>query len=109
MSIALVSETRPGLYWDRGLCDVVQISGLEFQDGEYQFDLLDQNHYWSRRIIHERTPDIPLISSVQTMGGRYGPGPGYWFPRERDGHEDLLGLLNDLTAEKYEVEHLSAA
>lgn len=41
---------------------------------------------------------MPLWSTVQVMGGRLGPGPGYWFPRP----DDLTRLLNDLTAAKYE-------
>lgn len=101
----IVDETHPELYWDEGVADVVMISGLEFQDGAYQFDLLDQNHYWSRRIVHEKTPGVPLWTTAQVFGGRYGPGAGYWFPRERDGAHDLETLLDDLTARKYQAEH----
>lgn len=96
---------NPEMYWDARLSDITMISGLEFQDHTYQFDLLDQNHTWSRRLIHEKKPDQPLWTTVQVFGGRYGPGAGYWFPRERDGHADLTRLLNDLTAAKYESEH----
>ncbi|MGH2375885.1 MAG: hypothetical protein ACRDIC_20740 [bacterium] len=96
---------RPDTIWEGGLGEIVQISALEFQDRQYQFVLLDQNHYWSRRIIHDKTPQIPLWTSVQVMGARYGPAAGYWFPRERDGQRDLLRLLNDLLATKYQTEH----
>ncbi len=99
---------RPETTWEKGLGELVQISALEFQDRQYQFVLLDQNHYWSRRIIHDKTPEVPLWTSVQVMGARYGPAPGYWFPRERDGRRDLLRLLNDLVAAKYQTEHALA-
>jgi hypothetical protein len=96
---------KPQLYWDRGLCDLVQISALEFQDGQFLEDQLDQNHYWSRKIIHQKTPEIPLWTSVQTMGREYGPSKGYWFPRERGGHQDLTALLNAVTDSRYEAIH----
>ncbi len=96
---------RPDATWEDGLGGIVQISALEFQDRQYQFVLLDQNHYWSRRIIHDKTPEMPLWSSVQVMGAGYGPAPGYWFPRERDGRHDLFRLLNDLVETKYQTEH----
>ncbi|MGH2403277.1 MAG: hypothetical protein ACRDGN_02325 [bacterium] len=96
---------QPEITWESGLGEIVQISALEFQDLQYQFVLLDQNHYWSRRIIHDKTPEIPLWTSVQVMGTRYGPAAGYWFPRERAGQRDLLRLLNDLVATKYQTEH----
>jgi len=92
---------RPETIWSASLGNMVQISALEFQDRQYQFVLLDQNHYWSRRIVHDRTPDIPLWTSVQVMGNGYGPAAGYWFP----GRLDLLRLLNDLTSAKYQIEH----
>lgn len=38
-------------------------------------------------------------------GSSYGPAPGPWFPRERGSDRDLLRLLNDITAPKYEAEH----
>lgn len=96
---------RPETTWERELGEIVQISALEFQDRQYQFVLLDQNHYWSRRVIHDKTPGIPLWTSVQVMGAKYGPAAGYWFPRERAGRRDLLRLLNDLVAAKYQTEH----
>lgn len=96
---------RPDATWEEGLGGIVQISALEFQDRQYQFVLLDQNHYWSRRIIHDKTPEMPLWSSVQVMGAGYGPAPGYWFPRERGGQHDLFRLLNDLVETKYQTEH----
>lgn len=95
----------PGLYWDRGMADIVQISTLELQSSVYQHELLHRNHYWSRSIIHEKTPGIPLWTSVQVFGARYGPNPGYWFPRERDGHHDLRRMLDDVTSEEYEAQH----
>ncbi len=91
--------------WESGICDIVQISALEFQDREYQFELLDHNHTESRRIIHEATPDTPLWTSAQAMGAGYGPSAGYWFPRQRDGHRDLTRLLNDVTDPKYQSIH----
>jgi hypothetical protein len=94
-------KDNPETQWDSGMADIVQISALEFQDNQYQFDLLDQNHYWSRKLIHDKTPQIPLWTSVQVMGGRLGPGAGYWFPTS----DFLMRLLNDVTAEKYEAVH----
>ncbi|MGQ0549296.1 MAG: hypothetical protein ACT4PY_06475 [Armatimonadota bacterium] len=96
---------RPDTTWEEGLGAIVQISALEFQDRQYQFVLLDQNHYWSRRVIHDKTPEILLWSSVQVMGAGYGPAPGYWFPRERGGQHDLFRLLSDLVETKYQNEH----
>ncbi|MCI0413604.1 hypothetical protein L0222_12495 [bacterium] len=96
---------NPNTYYDAGMCDIVAISALEFQDFEYQQDLLDENHFWSRKIIHDKTPNIPLWTSVQTMGRRYGPARGYWFPRERNGFHDLTTLLDDVTSPKYENKH----
>ena len=101
----IADARNPKVSWEPGICDIVQISALEFQDGEYQHDLLDRNHSESRRILHEKTPDIPLWTSVQTMGARYGPHAGYWFPRQRDGHRDLTRLLNDVTDPEYESIH----
>lgn len=101
----IADKQNPKVSWGPGICDIVQISALEFQDCEYQFELLDHNHTESRRIIHEATPDIPLWTSVQTMGARYGPQAGYWFPRQRDGHRDLTRLLNDVTDPKYQGIH----
>ncbi len=95
----------PGLYWDRGMADIVQISALELQSSTYQHELLHRNHYWSRSIIHEKTPGIPLWTSVQVFGARYGPNPGYWFPRERDGYHDLRRMLDDVTSDEYEAQH----
>lgn len=89
-------------YWTRGICDIVQISALEFQNQTYQSDLLDSNHYWSRKVIHDATPDIPIWTTVQVFGGKYGPSGGYWFPRERFGEADLRRLLDDVTSERYE-------
>lgn len=99
------ARPNPKVYWDRGLCDIVQISALEFQDEAYQEELLDQNHSWSRKLIHEKTPEIPLWTSVQVMGSRYGPPGNYWFPRERGQVHDLTRLLNDLTDARYESIH----
>jgi hypothetical protein len=98
-------KRHPQLYWDRGICDIVQISALEFQDGRYLQEFLDQNHASSRRIIHEKTPAIPLWTSVQVIGSGYGPKKGYWFPRERDGHHDLRTLLEAVTDSRYESIH----
>lgn len=98
----LVDDPIPGLAWERGLCDIVQISALEFQDGGYQAELLEANHTWSRRIVSEATPEIPIWSSVQVFGRSYGPAAGYWFPREREGHSDLTTLLEDVTDPTYE-------
>ncbi len=90
----------PRAHYESGMADIVQISALEFQDGAYQFDLLDQNHYWSRRVVREKTPTVPLWTTVQVMGNRLGPAAGYWFPRA----DDLTRMLNDVTASKYEDE-----
>jgi len=96
---------NPEVYWDAGICDIVQISTLEFQDSNYQFAMLDSNHYYSRQIIHRVTPNIPLWTSVQVFGNKYGPNSGYWFPRERNGFHDLTTLLNDITKPRYQTEH----
>ncbi|MEW6155869.1 MAG: Calx-beta domain-containing protein [Verrucomicrobiota bacterium] len=106
----VIDDPDPATVWEAGLCDFVRISALEFQGPEYQFALLDSNHYWARRVIHEKTPDMPLWTSVQVFGARYGPFPqtsstGYWFPRERSGEHDLLRLMTDLVHPKYEMEH----
>lgn len=91
--------------WEEGLCDIAQISALEFQDGDYQGATLAANHTWSRRIIHDRTPALPLWSSIQVFGGRLGPGNGYWFPREEGTSRDLDRLLTDLFAEPVQEIH----
>ena len=96
---------NPEVYWDAGICDIVQISTLEFQDSNYQFAMLDSNHYYSRQIIHRVTPAIPLWTSVQVFGNKYGPNSGYWFPRERNGVNDLTTLLNDVMRPRYQNEH----
>ena len=62
--------------WEKGMCDIAMISALEFQDGEYQKAMLDENHEASRRIIHEATPGMPVWTTVQTLGRCYGPSPG---------------------------------
>ncbi len=98
-------RNNPEVYWDAGICDVVQISTLEFQDSNYQFAMLDSNHYYSRQIIHRVTPEMPLWTSVQVFGNKYGPNSGYWFPRERNGFNDLTTLLNDITRPRYQNEH----
>lgn len=96
---------RAAPFWGRGFCDIVQISALEFQGEGYQRDMLEQNHYWSRKFIHDKTPDLELWTSVQVMGAKYGPPGNYWFPRERGGHRDLTTLLNAITDDKYESIH----
>ena len=95
------SANLRGLSWEAGMAEVAQISALEFQDGTYQFALLDNNHYWSRKIIHQATPDIPLWTSAQVFGARLGPHSGYWFPTG----EDLRHLLDDLVDPRYQAEH----
>jgi hypothetical protein len=96
---------NPATRWAPGIAHVVQISALEFQDGLYLRDMLDQNHRGSRRTVHAVTPEVPLWSSVQVFGARYGPGPGYRFPRERDGFQDLRTKLDDLVQPAFEREH----
>ncbi|MGH2626711.1 MAG: hypothetical protein ACRDHY_08690 [Anaerolineales bacterium] len=95
------SANRSGLAWQAGMAELVQISALEFQDGTYQFALLDSNHYWSRKIIHEATPGIPLWTSAQVFGARLGPHNGCWFPAA----DDLRVLLDDLVDPRYQAEH----
>ncbi len=94
-------------YYAPGICDVVQISNLEFQRDVYDVATLDSNNAESRRIIARETPDLPLFATVQVFGGKYGPYPtgatsGYWFPRESGGMHDLLKMLEDVTRPKYE-------
>lgn len=96
-------------YYAPGICDVVLISALEFQRDIYDFATLDANHYESRRIVQRETPTLPLFTTVQVFGSRYGPfqpggSGGYWFPRERDGYHDLLTMLEDVTRPKYQFE-----
>lgn len=93
--------TNQDVFYSEGICDIVQISTLEFQNGIYLWDQLDGNHFYSRRIIQYYTPDIPLWTSIQTFGGRLGSGNTdviYWFPRPND----LDALMDSVVNPKYQ-------
>lgn len=90
--------TENSVYYSTGICDIIQISTLEFQDGIYNVNKLDSNHNFSRKIIKAYTPTIELWTSVQVFGANYGPSSGYWFPTD----VDLISMLNDLTDTTYQ-------
>lgn len=90
--------TESSVYYSPGICDIIQISTLEFQDGIYDINKLDSNHTFSRKIIQAYTPSIELWTSVQVFGANYGPSSGYWFPAAAD----LTTMLNDLTNTTYQ-------
>ncbi len=93
--------TRDDVYWSEGICDIVQISSLEFKDFEFDTQTLNENHLTSRRIIHEYTPDIPLWTSIQVFGQDLGPSAGSWFPRR----DSLLKMMDLVYSEMLESEH----
>lgn len=94
----------PLVQWDYGMCDIAQISTLEFQQGQYWWAKLDSNHYYSRKIIDSLTPTIPLYTSVQVFGKELGSGQsntGYWFPQPAD----IITMLDSITDTKYQNEY----
>lgn len=93
---------NPDIFYSEGICDIVQISTLEFQSGTYLWNKLAGNHFYSRKIINHYTPNIPLWTSIQTFGGRLGSGNLdviYWFPRPND----LKALMDSVVNIKYQV------
>lgn len=84
--------------WRDSLCDIAQISTLEFQQNSFWTDKLDSNHTISRNIIQTLTPEIPLWTSVQVFGANLGPAPGYWFPTPTY----LTAMLDSITLSKYQ-------
>lgn len=84
--------------WRDSLCDIVQISTLEFQNNGYGWTNLDNNHYYSRYIIDSITPTLPLFTSIQVFGGNLGPNAGYWYPYPND----LIQLMDSVTDSKYQ-------
>lgn len=92
---------NPDIFYSEGICDIVQISTLEFQNGTYLWDKLAGNHFYSRKIINYYTPNIPLWTSIQTFGGWLGSGNtdvNYWFPRPND----LKALMDSVVNPKYQ-------
>jgi hypothetical protein len=88
------------VYWRDSICDIVQISTLEFQDSVFNRATLDSNHYYSRKIINYYTPNFPIYTSVQVFGQNYGPASGSWFPQG----DSLTAMLDLLTDTKYQSE-----
>jgi hypothetical protein len=93
---------NPDIFYSESICDIVQISTLELQNGTYLWDKLAGNHFYSRKIINHYTPNIPLWTSIQTFGGKLGSGNTdvlYWFPRPND----LKALMDSVVNPKYQA------
>lgn len=89
------------VFWSDSICDIVQISTLEFQDNEFDRATLDSTHFYSRKIINAYTPNIKLITSIQVFGQSIGPGNGSWFPVG----DSLVEMMDMVTDSKYQDEH----
>lgn len=91
--------TDPQKYWRDELCDLVNISTLEFTYGKLDTAALDSTHRISRQIIKNNTPTLPLYTTVQTFGSQYGPSNlKYYFPTA----PELTQMLNLVTGQKYQ-------
>lgn len=93
--------TNPQKYWRDSLCDIVNISTLEFTKGMYDYNTLNSNHTVSRQIINSITPNLPLFTTVQTFGNTYGLADTTKENNFPTG-ANLLQMLNDITSPAYQ-------
>lgn len=91
--------TDPQRYWRDELCDIVNISTLEFGLGKFDTLTLDSTHFISRQVIKNITPNLPLYTTVQTFGSQYGASNvNNYFPTA----PELTRMLQLVTDNKYQ-------
>lgn len=92
--------TDPQKYWRDQLCDIVNISTLEFSLAKFDSLTLDSTHRISRQIIKNLTPTLPLYTTVQTFGSQYGQAyVNNYFPTA----PELTRMLQLVTDPKYQT------
>ena len=86
---------NPDYRFESGMCDICQISALEFRnygDGKkFYKDVLLKNHNISRRVIQREDPDVKIWSSVQVFGSE---GSTYYMPTPAELKEMIHILLS---------------